>query len=68
MGGIIYDEKTDRVLAVCGDSSALLAFKPDIDPKEGKIDPPIKLPGGPEFLAADGEGKRWILQFPSSKG
>jgi DNA-binding beta-propeller fold protein YncE len=58
--GIIYDEKTDRVLAVCGDSSALLVFKPDIDPKEGKIDSPIKLPGGPEFLAVDDAGKAYI--------
>lgn len=58
--GIIYDEKTDRVLVSAGDSNALITFKPEIDPANGKIDPPIKLPGSPEFLAADGEGKAYI--------
>ena len=58
--GIIYDPGTNLVLAVAGDSNALLAFSPDIDPKSGKIDPPIKLEGAPEFLAADGNGKAYI--------
>jgi hypothetical protein len=38
----------------------LMTFKPDIDPKNGKIDPPIALGGAPEFLAADGAGKVYI--------
>lgn len=58
--GIIYDEKTDLVLAVSGDGNALLAFKPDIDLVSGSILPPIALPGAPEFLAADGEGKAYV--------
>jgi len=34
-----------------------MTFRPDIDPKSGKIDEPIKLDGAPEFLAVDGSGK-----------
>jgi DNA-binding beta-propeller fold protein YncE len=37
-----------------------MSFKPDIDPKNGKIDTPIELGGEPEFLAADGAGKVYI--------
>jgi DNA-binding beta-propeller fold protein YncE len=58
--GIIYDPATDLVLAVSGDGNALMAFKPEIDPKTGTIGDPIKLPGAPEFLAADGAGKAYI--------
>jgi DNA-binding beta-propeller fold protein YncE len=58
--GIIYDEAIGRVLAVSGDGGALMTFKPDIDPKNGKIDPPIELGGAPEFLASDGTGKVYI--------
>jgi DNA-binding beta-propeller fold protein YncE len=58
--GIIYDPKTDRVLAVSGDGGALMTFSPDIDPKNGKLDPPIDLGGKPEFLAADGTGKVYV--------
>ncbi|WP_446743574.1 YncE family protein [Silvibacterium acidisoli] len=58
--GIIYDAKSDRVLAVSGDGGALMTFKPDIDPKNGKIDPPIALGGSPEFLATDGAGKVFV--------
>jgi outer membrane protein assembly factor BamB len=58
--GIIYDATTDTVLAVSGDSNALITFKPDVDPVNGKIDEPIKLPGAPEFLAADGMGKVYV--------
>jgi DNA-binding beta-propeller fold protein YncE len=58
--GIIYDSAMDRVLAVSGDGGVLMTFKPDIDPKNGKIDPPIDLGGAPEFLAADGSGKVYI--------
>ena len=38
--GIIYDAKLDKVLAVSGDGNALMTFSPDIDPANGKIDPP----------------------------
>ena len=48
------------MLAVSGDGGALMTFKTDIDPKNGKIDPNIKLGGAPEFLAADGKGKVYI--------
>ena len=58
--GIIYDAKLDRVVFVSGDGGALMTFKPDIDPKGGKMDPPIKLDGAPEFLASDGTGKIWV--------
>jgi DNA-binding beta-propeller fold protein YncE len=58
--GIIYDAALGRVLAVSGDGGALMTFKPDIDPKNGKIDPPIELGGAPEFLASDGAGKVYV--------
>lgn len=53
--GIIYDEGADRVLAVSGDKGVLMTFRPDIDPKGGKMEAPIELGGSPEFLAADGD-------------
>jgi DNA-binding beta-propeller fold protein YncE len=52
--GIIYDSTLGRILAVSGDEGVLMSFKPDIDPATGKIDPPLKLGGKPEFLASDG--------------
>ncbi len=58
--GIIYDPRLDRVLAVSGDGGVLMTFRPDIDPKQGKLDPPIELGGSPEFLATDGTGKVYI--------
>src|SRR5580692_6483059 len=58
--GIIYDAALGRILAVSGDKGVLMTFKADIDPKNGKIDPPIDLGGGPEFLASDGTGKVYI--------
>lgn len=58
--GIIYDAALGRVLAVSGDKGLLMSFKPDIDPKNGKIDPPIDLGGAPEFLASDGSGKVYV--------
>lgn len=58
--GIIYDAKSDLVIAVSGDGGALMTFKPDIDPKNGKLDSPIDLGGKPEFLAADGTGKVYV--------
>jgi len=38
----------------------LMSLKPDIDPKTGKVEPPIELGGKPEFLASDGAGKVYI--------
>lgn len=58
--GIIYDPGSDRILVSAGDSNALVTFKPDIDPKTGKIEEPIQLGGAPEFLAADGSGKVYV--------
>lgn len=58
--GIIYDSKTNQVLAVSGDGGALMTFRPDIDPKAGKLDPPIQLGGKPEFLATDSAGKAYV--------
>lgn len=58
--GIIYDEAQNLILAVSGDGNKLMTFKPDIDPVNGKIDPPIDLGGAPEFLAADGKGKVYV--------
>jgi DNA-binding beta-propeller fold protein YncE len=58
--GIIYDAKSDKVLFVSGDGNLLDTFSPEIDPKNGKLDPPIALAGAPEFLATDGSGKVWV--------
>lgn len=58
--GIIYDRAMDLVLAVSGDEGKLMTFKPDVDPVNGKINPPIDLGGSPEFLAADRDGKAYI--------
>jgi len=38
--GIIYDAGMDRVLSVSGDGGVLMTFRPDIDPVNGKMDPP----------------------------
>ena len=58
--GIIYDPFTERVLVVSGRGKALMSFRPDIDPQNGKIDAPIPLRGEPEFLAADPDGRVYI--------
>jgi DNA-binding beta-propeller fold protein YncE len=58
--GIIFDSASDNVLAVSGRGKTLIIFKPDIDPKNGKLDDRIALRGEPEFLAADGVGKVYI--------
>jgi DNA-binding beta-propeller fold protein YncE len=58
--GIIYDAASGRVLFVSGDNGVLMSLKPDIDPVNGKIDPPIALGGKPEFLASDGAGKIYV--------
>ena len=58
--GIIYDRADNLVLAVSGDGNALMTIEPNIDPKNGKIGPPIALGGAPEFLAVDGSGKAYI--------
>jgi DNA-binding beta-propeller fold protein YncE len=58
--GIIFDPTSGHILVVSGRGKALMSFKPDIDPKNGKIDEPIALRGEPEFLAADAAGKVYI--------
>jgi DNA-binding beta-propeller fold protein YncE len=58
--GIIFDPASGRVLVVSGDKGMLMSFKPDIDPRNGKIDAPIDLGGAPEFLASDGAGKVYV--------
>jgi DNA-binding beta-propeller fold protein YncE len=58
--GIIYDKAQNLILAVSGDGNALITVKPDVDPVHGKIDPPIELGGGPEFLAYDDAGKAYV--------
>ena len=58
--GIIFDQSSGRVLSVSGDGGTLMTFKPEIDPKTGKMEAPIELGGKPEFLAADGKGKAYI--------
>jgi DNA-binding beta-propeller fold protein YncE len=58
--GIIYDAFSGCVLAVSGRGKTLIVFKPDIDPRNGKLDDRIALRGEPEFLAADGAGKVYI--------
>ena len=57
--GIIYDAKSNLVLAVSGDGGTLMTFAPDIDPAAGNVTS-IDLGGKPEFLAADGNGKVFI--------
>ena len=58
--GIIYDKSSGLVLVVSGDNGVLMSLKPDVDPKNGTLDPPIDLGGKPEFLAADGKGKVYV--------
>jgi DNA-binding beta-propeller fold protein YncE len=58
--GIIFDKASNRVLVVSGDGGSLMSLKPDIDPKNGKMDEPIDLGGKPEFLASDGAGKVYV--------
>jgi DNA-binding beta-propeller fold protein YncE len=58
--GIIFDSASGRVLVVSGDKGMLMTLKPDVDPKTGKLEPPIDLGGKPEFLAADGNGNAYI--------
>lgn len=58
--GIIFDPASGRVLVVSGDAGALLSLEPDIDPRNGKMDPPIELGGKPEFLASDGSGNVYV--------
>src|SRR5258706_3408821 len=65
--GIIYDSNSDRVLVVTGRGKALMSFKPDIDPKTGKLDEPIALDGEPEFLAADPAGKVYVNLMDTHK-
>lgn len=58
--GIIFDPFSKLVLVVSGDGSTLQTLKPDLDPKNGKMDVPIALDGTPEFLASDNAGKVFV--------
>ncbi|MDB6014083.1 MAG: hypothetical protein JWL65_6333 [Gammaproteobacteria bacterium] len=58
--GIIFDSTDNLVLAVSGRGKALLSFRPDIDPHNGKLDTVAALRGEPEFLAADAKGRVYI--------
>ena len=58
--GIIYDRASGLVLVVSGDKGVLMSFRPDIDPRNGKMDASIELGGAPEFLASDGAGKVFV--------
>lgn len=58
--GIIFDAASGRVVVVSGDQGVLMTIKPGIDPRTGKIDPPLALGGAPEFLASDGAGKVYV--------
>jgi len=58
--GIIYDPHSNNILVVSGRGKALMWFKPDIDPLNGRIGEPVALHGEPEFLAADASGKVYI--------
>jgi DNA-binding beta-propeller fold protein YncE len=58
--GIIFDKASGLVLAVSGDDGVLMTLKPDADPKNASIDPPIDLGGKPEFLASDEAGKVYV--------
>jgi len=57
--GIIFDPGSGFVIVVSGDKGTMMLFKPDIDPKKGKIATAIDLGGAPEFLAADA-GKVYV--------
>jgi DNA-binding beta-propeller fold protein YncE len=58
--GIIFDQASGLVLVVSGDDGVLMSLKPDVEPKNGTMDPPIDLGGKPEYLASDGAGKVYI--------
>ena len=58
--GIIFDSFSKQVLVVSGDGNALQTLKPDIDLRNGKLDPPIPLGGAPEFLASDEAGRVFV--------
>ncbi|HXJ42028.1 MAG TPA: hypothetical protein VNH18_22315 [Bryobacteraceae bacterium] len=58
--GILFDATSGKVLVVSGRGKALMAFRPDIDPANGRIGAAIPLRGEPEFLAADHAGKVYI--------
>jgi hypothetical protein len=58
--GVIFDKASGLVLAVSGDDGVLMTLKPDVDPKNASMDPPIELGGKPEFLASDEAGKVYV--------
>ena len=65
--GIIFDSNSGLVLAVSGRGKALMSFRPDIDPRSGKIGERIPLRGEPEFLAADERGNVYVNLMDSNE-
>jgi DNA-binding beta-propeller fold protein YncE len=58
--GIIYDPDANSVLAMCGDAHAMVAIRPDVDPKDGRVSATVDLGGKPEFAASDGHGTVFV--------
>jgi len=58
--GIIFDAASGRVLVVSGDKGVLMSLKPDMDPRNGRIETLVNLGGAPEFLASDGVGRVFV--------
>src|SRR5258708_11577813 len=54
--GMIFDEYTNTVLVVAGDSKNLTV----IDPADDTVTRTVALPGKPEFFAVDGAGNAYI--------
>ncbi|HYW41970.1 MAG TPA: hypothetical protein VE959_03875 [Bryobacteraceae bacterium] len=58
---VVFDLETHSVFWAPSPRNPMpMSLKPDIDPKNGKIDAPIELGGAPEFLASGGAGKVYI--------
>lgn len=58
--GMIYDRSMNLIVATSGDEGKLITLKPDVNPKTGKMGPPINLEGHPEFLAAGRNGRIYV--------
>jgi hypothetical protein len=58
--GIINDRASNKVYVGCGDAGVLVPIPVDVDPTNGKADPPIELGGKPEGLATDSQGRIYV--------
>ncbi len=54
--GVVFDEFTNTVLVVAGDSKNLTV----INPADDTVTRTVSLPGKPEFLAVDGAGNAYV--------